>query len=222
MVKICISVQATTTASTMEVIRGIEDPDLLELRLDYSTEHLDLPRIRGSTSVPLIATARCASQVGRWCRGEAERLGMLLSAIKAGFDYVDVEAESNFLCKIVEEAHEGDASVIVSRHYLDQAPSLREILVTSCWAKSVGADIVKVVGMAQRPSDNLHCLEYLTQEPGNICFAMGIMGLPSRVLSPLMGAAFTYASTGKGAEVAPGQPTLSSLREIYRLMGVSP
>ncbi len=219
MVKICVSVQATTTAATIEVIRGIADPDLLELRLDYSTEHLDLSRFRESTSVPLIATARGTSHGGR---SEADRLRVLLSAIEAGFDYVDVEAESNFLYKLVEEAHEGNALVIVSRHYQDRAPSLREILTASCWAKGTGADIVKVVGMAQKPSDNLPCLEYLTQEPGNICFAMGIMGVPSRVLSPLMGAAFTYASAGKGAEVAPGQPTLSSLREIYRLMGASP
>jgi 3-dehydroquinate dehydratase type I len=221
MVRICVSVPAATTAATIGVIRGLVEPDLVELRLDYATEPLDLQGLRDSTHVPLIATARVPSHGGWWGGGEAERLRLLLSAVGAGFDYIDVEVESDFLGELVGEAHEWGASVIVSRHHLDRAPSLAEILATHREAKGAGADLVKVVGMARSPSDNLPCLEYLAREPGNVCFAMGALGVPSRVLSPLMGGAFTYASAGEGGGVAPGQPTLSSLREAYRLMGVA-
>ncbi|MCX6647824.1 MAG: type I 3-dehydroquinate dehydratase [Candidatus Bathyarchaeota archaeon] len=222
MVRICVSVPATTTATAIESIRGLAKPDLIELRLDYAAERLSLGKLRESTSIPLIATARVPSHGGRWIGGEGERQKLLLSAVRAGFDYVDVEADSVSLGELVEKVHEKRAMVIVSRHYLDRMPSLDEILAVHGEAKGAGADIVKIIGTAVNSSDNLPCLEYLAREPGNVSFAMGAIGVPSRVLSPLMGGAFTYASAGEDGAVAPGQPTLPSLREAYRLMGVTP
>ncbi len=220
MVRICVSVPATTTVAAIEAIRGLAKPDLIELRLDYAVERLDLRKLRESTSIPLIGTARVPSHGGRWGGGERQRL--LLSAVRDGFDYVDVEVDSVSLGELVEKIHDKGASVIISRHHLDRTPPLDEILAAHAEAKAAGADVVKVVGTAGAPSDNLPCLEYLAREPGNVSFAMGALGVPSRVLSPLMGGAFTYASAGEGGGVAPGQPTLASLREAYRLMGVAP
>jgi 3-dehydroquinate dehydratase len=47
---------------------------------------------------------------------------------------------------------------------------------------------------------------------------MGPLGLASRILCPLMGGEFTYASTEQGKESAPGQITASNLRIIYDMM----
>lgn len=220
MVKICVSIPTTTTTATTEAIRGLTKPDLIELRLDYATEHLDLEKLRESTSLPLIATARLPTQGGRWGRGECERQRLLLSAVESRFDYVDLETNTVSLCELVVRLHEMRASVIVSSHYLDRTPTLDEMQTAHGKAKRAGADIVKIVGTATSPSDNMPCLGYLSLEPGNISFAMGVLGVPSRVLSPLMGGAFTYASASEGETVAQGQPTLQSLREIYRLLGV--
>jgi len=49
---------------------------------------------------------------------------------------------------------------------------------------------------------------------------MGEAGVISRILSPLFGGEFTYASTKTGSESAPGQLTIAELREIYRVLGV--
>ena len=168
-------------------------------------------------ALPLVATARLPSHGGRWAGGEGERQRLLLSAAKAGFDYVDVEVDSNQIETLVEKLHASRARVVVSRHLLDRTPSLEEILEMHGVAKEAGADVVKIVGTASCPADNLPCLSYLAQKPGNVSFAMGAHGVPSRVLSPLMGGAWTYASAGE--VVAPGQMTLESLREAYRLMG---
>jgi len=85
-------------------------------------------------------------------------------------------------------------------------------------AKEAGADVVKIVGTAMSVMDNMPFLEYVARAPGSVGFAMGALGVPSRVLSPLMGGAWTYASAGES--VASGQPNVESLREAYRLMGV--
>jgi 3-dehydroquinate dehydratase len=51
-----------------------------------------------------------------------------------------------------------------------------------------------------------------------VSFAMGPLGLASRVLCPLIGGYFTYASLGEGKESAPGQLTVDQLKGIYRMM----
>ncbi len=218
MVKICVSVPARTTASTLETLRGLARVDLIELRFDYAVEELDLQQLRESTSTPLVATVRIQAHGGRWALGETERQKLLLSAAEMGYDYVDVEADSCHLSALAGKLHATGTTVIVSRHYLDRTPTLEEMIEAHHEAEDAGADVVKIVGTAKRFEDNLPCLEYVTRAPGSVGFAMSYRGVPSRVLSPLMGGAWTYASAGEA--VAPGQLTLESLREMYRLMGV--
>ena len=50
-----------------------------------------------------------------------------------------------------------------------------------------------------------------------ISFAMGDLGLVSRVFCPLVGGDFIYASIERGKESAPGQITVAELRRIYEL-----
>jgi len=47
---------------------------------------------------------------------------------------------------------------------------------------------------------------------------MGPLGFASRVLCPLVGGDFTYASTEKGKESASGQITVRELRTLYETM----
>ena len=55
-------------------------------------------------------------------------------------------------------------------------------------------------------------------ETNIVAFAMGSLGLPSRILSPLVGGDFTYASIEKGAESAPGQITVADLKKLYQMV----
>jgi len=48
--------------------------------------------------------------------------------------------------------------------------------------------------------------------------AMGPLGLVSRILCPLIGGDFTYASMEKGKESASGQITVTELRKLYDMM----
>jgi len=53
-----------------------------------------------------------------------------------------------------------------------------------------------------------------------VCFAMGELGKPSRILSPLFGALFTIASLERGRETAQGQLTVQEMRNIYQTLGL--
>lgn len=50
---------------------------------------------------------------------------------------------------------------------------------------------------------------------------MGQSGLISRLLSPKFGGFLTFGSLASGKESAPGQPTLSDLRNVYGLRRVN-
>ena len=83
-----------------------------------------------------------------------------------------------------------------------------------------GADICKVVTTAQEFGDNSTVLQLISEFPGVrlVSFAMGPLGYLSRVLCPLVGGDFTYASIKQGKESAPGQITVSELTKIYQMV----
>ena len=83
-----------------------------------------------------------------------------------------------------------------------------------------GADICKLVTTARRFEDNLAVLELISDFPKArvISFAMGPLGGISRILCPLVGGDFIYASVVEGKESAVGQITVSDLRKIYGMV----
>ena len=83
-----------------------------------------------------------------------------------------------------------------------------------------GADICKVVTTAQRFEDNLAVLQLISDFPETrvVSFAMGSLGFTSRILSPLVGGDFAYASSEEGRESAPGQIAVRDLGKIYRML----
>ena len=55
-----------------------------------------------------------------------------------------------------------------------------------------------------------------------ISLAMGERGLPSRLLASRFGSHLTFACLGKGRASAPGQPSISDLRSMYRADQLEP
>jgi 3-dehydroquinate dehydratase-1 len=217
---ICVAVTGRDTEQIVARVRGLPSPDLIEIRLDYGMEPVDPKRVRDATETPLIATNRPQYQGGLSREDEEGRLGTLYKACEAGFEYADVEMAAPSLCDAVMRVHDAGSRCILSHHDFEATPTLEELNRMHSHAQSLGADVVKLVGTANSYIDNLVYLAYLTENPGNVSFGMGPHGVPSRVLSPLMGGAFTYASTGEGEESAPGQLTLEKMRALYEAMGV--
>jgi 3-dehydroquinate dehydratase type I len=219
--QICVSVPCINTVYVLEKIsKLVKVADLIEVRLDYLKGELDLDAIRASTPLPIIATNRVVAEGGFWDGDEGERIDTVLSAIDAGFDYADLELVSD-LHSHANEIRKRGGKLIASHHELERPPSITEMenILKTC--KTAGAKICKIVNVAHNYRDNLTCLDFVARNPGNVSFCTGTNGIPSRILSPLLGGAFTYASTDEGQELAPGQLTAVKMRQLYRLMGVT-
>jgi 3-dehydroquinate dehydratase-1 len=95
--------------------------------------------------------------------------------------------------------------------------ALKEVLEREI---NAGADICKVVTTARSFADNLTVLQLIKEFPKikMVAFAMGAAGQLSRVLCPLVGGYFTYASITEGRESAEGQLTVRELSKIYGML----
>jgi len=222
--KICVVVTAVDTEDVVEAIGRVEAyrPDLIEIRLDYIEGPYELDVIRSVSTLPMIATNRGTDQGGLSSEADSERLGTVIRACEAGFEYADIELAIPQAGQIAERVKDLGAKAIISHHDFKDTPPkerLNEIMTEMLGA---GADICKIVGTATSPEDNLTYLNLIQENPSVslVSFGMGKTGLLSRVFSPLFGAAYTYASSEVGRESAPGQLTVPELRQIYSIMGV--
>ena len=85
-----------------------------------------------------------------------------------------------------------------------------------------GAIVCKIVTTAKKIEDNLTVLNFVSAMPSKaklVCFCMGENGKVSRLLSPMFGAFFTFASLEEGSETAAGQMTVQEMRAAYKLLG---
>ncbi|MBI2850171.1 MAG: type I 3-dehydroquinate dehydratase [Chloroflexi bacterium] len=212
--RICAAIVNTDLKAVKEV-----EPlaDLFEVRIDMIGDGWQ--ELARQLKKPWIATNRTPDEGGKWQGTEARRIESLLLAIELGAAFVDIELRTKNLENIVPMVKKR-AKCILSFHDLEKTPPFEELKGIVQKQLKAGADICKVVTTARAFEDNLAVLRLVSEFRENkiVSFAMGQEGRISRVLSPLAGADFTYASIERGKESAPGQITVKELTEIYGMI----
>ncbi len=209
---------AVIVSNDLEAVKGVEPlVELFEVRIDLIGDSWQ--ELVKQLKQPWIACNRSADEGGSWQGSEAKRREELLGAIELGADIIDIELVTGNLKEIVQLIKK-KAKCLLSFHDFEGTPPLgrmREIVQKELEA---GADICKVVTTAQRFEDNLAVLQLISDFPKTrvISFAMGPLGGASRILCPLVGGDFIYASIEEGKESASGQITVRDLRKIYGML----
>ncbi len=209
---------AVIVSNDLEAVREVEPfVDLFEVRIDLIGDGWQ--RLVKQFKKPWIGCNRRVDEGGRWEGDEASRIAKLLKAIELGADIIDLELKTENL-KAAIELIKKRTKCLLSFHELRGTPplnSMREIVQRQLEA---GADVCKVVTTAQRVEDNLTVLQLISEfsKTRIISLAMGPLGFASRVLCPLVGGDFTYASIEPGKESASGQITVRELRKIYEMV----
>ena len=224
-VSICVSISPKTINEALSFVEEAErhEADLIEARLDIFKDYDKLSDVANCGKVPMIATNRSTKDHGNFLGSEAERQQTLARAAESGFEYVDVELSSPNRQSIIKNLQELGVKPIVSFHDFNKTmsmPRMNRILEEEV---ASGADICKIVTTARVVEDNLTVLDFVSKRCKRtkmVSFAMGELGKPSRLLSPLFGAYFTIASLEKKRETALGQLTIQQMRDIYRNMGL--
>ncbi len=225
MTKVCVSISSTDTPELLGRAQRAERlfADLIEVRLDKLRSHHGFSKVVRAVQRPIIATNRALSERGSFDRSETDRLKVLSEAVDEGFHYVDLEMTTNRLDSVIADFREKGAKIILSHHDYFRTPDLAKLQSTLAQLQKYKPDLCKVVTTAQFPEDNLTILSLLNKNSQNtplVSFAMGPIGIWSRIMAPFYGAAFTYASLERGLETAPGQPSITDLHRIYDTLGL--
>ncbi len=217
--KLCIPIVETTMGKALIAIKKANRlADLIELRVDY-LRNLELPLLLQHRKKPFIVTNRRKEEGGQYRGEERKRLGVLKEAIHLGADYIDVElaTQRSWLQDLVRNKR--GTQVILSFHDFRRTPSLKELQKISWRMIQLGADVIKVVPFARSWEDNLNILSLIPfakkRKQKIVAFCMGEKGKSSRIFSPLLGAAWTYASLSQSRTSASGQLTARELTDVW-------
>ncbi len=193
----------------------------LEFRLDF----LDTP-CKGAEAISgfleefpdctVLATCRRHQNHGKFNGSIEEQFAILETAVRGGAQAIDVEIESAEAAQEKMAQFRGRVQVVVSYHNYEATPPMDTVMNR---VMRVPADAYKVVTTARKPSDNVRVLSVAKALPKErvIVLAMGELGFPTRVLSPVFGAAYTYAAPMFAEGTAAGQVSARYLRHLYRV-----
>ncbi|HTZ39447.1 MAG TPA: type I 3-dehydroquinate dehydratase [Syntrophales bacterium] len=223
---ICISIVPATNEEALTLLgRALPLSDLVELRIDR-IEKPDLPVLLHDGKERILVTNRCRDEGGFFASCENKRMALLHEAVELGARLVDIEARTG--ARAVGDlagairAKGGKTRLIVSHHDMKGTPTRRTLERRLKACRLLGADIAKVVTMANTVEDNLRVLEIIPQalrlRQDIVAFCMGQKGRLSRVAAPLLGSSISYASLEEGAGSAPGQLTADRMRNILEIL----
>lgn len=183
---------------------------LVELRLDYIRRAIELRRLLENRPTPIVATVRRPTDGGKWRGTERDRITILRTAVAEGADYVDLESD---IAKSIPRY--GSTKRIVSYHNFRETPDDLEAIYRSM--EDLDPDVIKIATMANSPADNLKTLRLCHDAKiPTVAFCMGEIGMVSRLLCGRFGAPFTYATFSDERQLAPGQLTYRTMRDLYR------
>ena len=224
-IKVCVSVPPKTVEEAFDLIEEAEaqNADLIEVRLDSLKKHDSIAEIPRCSKTPLIATNKSMENHGKFSGSEDERQKILVDAARNGFEYVDVDLFTPNMRELIDNLREAGAKPIVSFHDFDMTLELSQLNIVLEEEIALGAEVCKIVTTANQVEDNLTTLNFVSKASKKakiVCFAMGELGKPSRLLSPVFGAFFTFASIDEKRKTAKGQLTIQEMRQAYELLGL--
>ena len=240
---ICTTIQ---NKNYEQILSALEQCDMAEIRLDRCSLTAKETDELFTSDIPLVATCRINEiastepslqdlpQQSREIKAMQIAEKRLVRAIVAGARYVDVEieAQKQMSKRVRQAAHENGTIFIRSYHDFEGTDSLEALkaIVEKCVYH--GADMVKIVTMAQSEADIdkiLALYQWCREEKasgnerigalsdgGLVAFCMGEEGRSSRLDCLKFGAPYTYAALTEEEAAAPGQwATAPMRRAVY-------
>jgi 3-dehydroquinate dehydratase type I len=223
--RICVSIPPKTIDEAFALIQKaeVQHADIIEVRLDALKNREKIIDIPSFSEIPLIATNKSIQQHGSFSGTEKERQKILVDAAKSGFTYVDVDMGASSKNELIRSLKDAGVKVIVSFHDFELTPSL--VLLSNVLDEqlALGANVCKIITTARMVEDNLTTLNFVSDASKHtelVCFAMGDLGKPSRLLSPVFGAIFTFACLHDKRKTAKGQLTIQEMKFAYQTLGL--
>ena len=221
--KVCIALGFPDAAKLLQhARREVQQGErFLEFRLDYLADvssGVEAIRtfLREYPDVTIIATCRRHQNHGHFNGSIEQQVSTLEAAVQAGAHAVDLEIESAETINSQIGRLRGRSLLIVSYHNFESTPLIEPVVKRLLRADG---DAYKLVTTARKPTDIHKVLSVAKSLPRTkmILLAMGEVGFPTRILSPIFGGLYTYAAPLSSEGTAAGQVCAKILRGLYRV-----
>ena len=218
---ICVAISSNDVESAIDKSsEAIEKgASLIEVRVDHfkNPAEADFVELVKNINSKLILTVRKPGEGGKYPFEKNQRLELIQKCINAKPYAIDLEfsIQRDELTQLIQFAKEKEVKVILSFHDFKKTPEVDRMKEIILKAVKKEADYVKIIGTASSVEDNLKMLSLPHFAEKNhiqiVTFAMGRKGSVSRILSPIFGAAFTFAALDE--PTAPGQISIEEMKK---------
>lgn len=226
------SILVPTVADAVAALGRIPvEVGLVEVRLDGLWPKVpdadratdDLLALADAARTPLLATLRPKRQGGRFDGAEQVRLGLLQTALRAGFAYADLEMDGIDAAGRYALLH-ADGGVVASSHW-GEVPCRSDGLTALLAMQDLPFAYGKLAFPAGAFPDLLRALELAHTDAlrgGRPSVAITVHGgAATRAVLALAGNRATYGSAPGVPPAVPGQPAVADLLATWRHWGLS-
>lgn len=193
-----------------------EGASVVELRLDLFPG-IDTRAAISACPLPVLATLRSTVEGGRGSDDPTTRAETLAAARDAGAALIDLEHARDR--RLVNSLGLPPEQIVISWHDPEETPDDLESIAAELLESP--ARIAKLIPTAESLRDLERVLalhqRFNTRRSRNrrlMTFAMGVVGIASRYLAPLLGPPLSFAAWRSGAAAAPGQLTVTQLEAV--------
>ena len=230
--RICISLCEPTIAALERGIAAAADVcDLIEVRLDclepaeLESGARTITKLLQQVACEFILTFRPSQEGGRRELADDARQAFWSDAIFSS-SFFDVELD------LAEKFHGNETSATLPLDWSRTICSHHDFAGLSAKLEQIynrmsrtPARVLKIALQADDAEDCLPLFQILARahEEGRemIAIAMGTPGVATRILGPSRGGYLTYASLDSETPTAPGQLSVSELKQVYRLENIN-
>jgi 3-dehydroquinate dehydratase/shikimate dehydrogenase len=231
--KICLVLTASTLKEDLALVDLYRTwIDIAELRVDCLApdERLNFRHFPEMANIPCILTIRRKSDGGQFVEGEGSRTAMLARGLafaetshRKNFAYIDLEEDLQ-VPSIEEAARAFGTRIIRSVHNMTGPET--DIRARVLKLRRTKDEIAKIAFMPRNLSDVTNLFRVAKNCTGEeyILIAMGLYGLPSRILAPILGSAVTYVSSEENIKSSGnllGQLDPVTINEVYHFRNIA-
>lgn len=236
---ICVPITARSHKEALhDIERSCLIADAIEIRMDLITDG-SLPEListarRNSKKMIIIVTCRKKEEASlkvessdiKDIKDQKDKMTILKQAIGLGADYIDIElSEGQDIIeelKLFCERPGRSTKIIISYHNFQKTPPFDRLKEIFHQCREFKPAVVKIVTWAKKPEDNLQVLRLIPYarkyQQEIIALSMGDKGRISRMTALLLGNFLSFATLPEGAQSAPGQLTVSEMKQINKLL----
>jgi 3-dehydroquinate dehydratase/shikimate dehydrogenase len=228
MTKICVSIGESSIDKAIKAIKSMDnehDCDIIEIRADLieGIDEAKLEAIFSHKTKEMILTCRPRSLGGTFEGTEKERIRIIKKAIMLGFDFIDIEIETDektikelmaaATVEMTGRKNWSKTKIILSYHDFNGTPSLGKLESIYKKINDLSPDLVKIVTTAESINDCFTIFNLLDGKDNLVSHAMGERGKISRILGKKFGSKLIYVSTSDMIKTASGQLNLNEIQE---------